>query len=68
MCKGPGNSSANLVKKSKLRLAKRKQNLRAAFPKGKLEIKVCLSPVKKKSNCQKAFINWDNSNSPPLLV
>lgn len=65
---GPRQFVCQLKKKSKLRLAKRKQSLRAAFPNGKLEIKVFLSPVKKKVNWQKAFLNWDNSISPPLLL
>lgn len=39
MDKGPGKSSANLSKKSKLKLVQGKPNLRAACPNAKLEFK-----------------------------
>jgi len=42
MSKDPGKSSANLIKKRTLQLAQGKQNLSAAYPRGKLEIKACL--------------------------
>ena len=47
MGKGSGKTSANVIKKSKLKLAKGKQNWRATCncPNGKLEFKVCSSPV-----------------------